>query len=751
MLYFRMILRNTKRSARDYLIYFVTMTLCVALFYGFLSVTSRYYDPDLGVEYDLEFMSDGMKLAICLVSLLLFFLIWYVNRYMIRRRQKEFALQTIMGMERGVTAALFFTETLIMGLLSVVCGILLGMLGSQFITAMLLHSYGRPFQLTWTLFPDTVALTLLFFLLAYLIMGAWNTRMIRKIPVIDMLNAGRKNEEDFRKSRWMPLLTLLYGILMCWMTATGISKAYFYWDPRYALPVHLMFGFNILFPGAALLYGVLWLTMPGKRVGKKKRGRSFRVLIAGWLFLSLASACAATVVSPVSMDFYLPTGAGTLNQYMMFLIADIIYFICALIYLANDGICMIKERFPKIRYRGENLFLFGQIISKLRTTTKTVTLICITLTLSICLFLSVPFLAGWADGYLEQRSVYDIQISTQYNDTYEESGLPDDDYDFVTAYLEEQKIKIKGDCTFSLYLPVRDEFDQRVKYDFPVAVIALSDYNHLLTMRGYEPITLNDDEFTTQWQSIAAEETKKEFLAGHRELATDGGRLKLSEEGIHDFALGETLYNTYTDLVYVFPDSICENLLAVNRNRYITTEETVPLEKALELEQIFSEIYPETEQGTHYYIRTSSQQINSTTAMTFILRAAMTYGAVVLLVICFTILALQQLSDLPDWKYRFGVLRDLGVEDSHISRIILMQLGVWFGIPVLISGAVSAVVMGYFFRMYRAQISAYIGKAELAVQTGAIALILLGLLLCYFVSTWQMCLAGSTGKNWRRE
>ena len=59
--------------------------------------------------------------------------------------------------------------------------------------------------------------------------------------------------------------------------------------------------------------------------------------------------------------------------------------------------------------------------------------------------------------------------------------------------------------------------------------------------------------------------------------------------------------------------------------------------------------------------------------------------------------------------------------------------------------------MGYFFRMYRAQISAYIGKAELAVQTGAIGLILLGLLLCYFVSTWQMCLTGSAGKKWHRE
>ena len=116
---------------------------------------------------------------------------------MIRRRQKEFALQTIMGMERGVTAALFFVETLLMGFLSVCCGILLGMLGSQFITAMLLHSYGRPFRLTWTLFPDTVALTLLFFLLAYLIMGAWNSRMIRRFRSLTCSMRGGRTRKIF--------------------------------------------------------------------------------------------------------------------------------------------------------------------------------------------------------------------------------------------------------------------------------------------------------------------------------------------------------------------------------------------------------------------------------------------------------------------------------------------------------------------------------------------------------------------------
>ena len=743
MLYLKLVLRNTKRSARDYLIYFVTMTLCVTLFYGFLSVTSRYYKPDLGVEYDLDLMSDGMKMAVCLVSLLLLFLIWYVNGYMIKSRQKEFALQTIMGMERRTTAGMFFAETFLMGIFSVLCGILLGMLGSQFITAMLLRSYGRPYRFSWTLFPDTVALTLVFFAAAYLIMGIWNMRAIQKIPVIEMLNAGRKNEEDFRKSRWMPGLTVLYGGLLCWMTTAGISKAYYYCDPRYALPVHLMFLSNILIPAAALLYGAVWLLT---RRRHRNAGR-IHVLMAGWLCFSLAAACAAASTAPVSMEYYLPTGAGTLNQYMLFLLIDIIYFICSLIYLANDGLCLLKEHFPRIRYREENLFFFGQMISKLRTTTKTVTLICITLTLSACLFLSVPFLAGWADGYLEQRAVYDIQISTDYTDVYEESELPDDDYGFVTDHLMEQGITVKDDCTFYMYLPEREKFHQRVKYEFPAVAISLSDYNHLLTMRGYEPVALDEDEFGLQWQSIATEESRKEFLSENRQTDTDVGTLTLSEDSIYDFELGETLYNNYTDVVYIFPDSVCEKLLAVDRNRYIVTEETVPLEKAVELERIFGEVYPETDTGVHYTIRTSTQQINSTTAMIFILRAVMTYGAVVLLVICFTILALQQLCDLPKWQYRFGVLRKMGVEKSHLDRIILLQLAVWLGLPVLVSAVVSAVAMGYFFQMYSAQINAYIGAGELSAQVGAVTAVLAGLLLCYFASTWRMCCGITGGKQ----
>ena len=82
MMYAKLILRSARRSARDYLVYIVTLTICTTLFY--LSVSSRFYRPDIGVEYNFTVLSDGMKVAICAVTLLLVFLIRFVNRYMLR-------------------------------------------------------------------------------------------------------------------------------------------------------------------------------------------------------------------------------------------------------------------------------------------------------------------------------------------------------------------------------------------------------------------------------------------------------------------------------------------------------------------------------------------------------------------------------------------------------------------------------------------------------------------------------------------
>ena len=114
----------------------------------------------------------------------------------------------------------------------------------------------------------------------------------------------------------------------------------------------------------------------------------------------------------------------------------------------------------------------------------------------------------------------------------------------------------------------------------------------------------------------------------------------------------------------------------------------------------------------------------------------MIYGAVVLMVICLTILSLQQLLDAGQYRYRFGVLRKLGVEDQNIKSLVRKQLSVWFGLPVVVSIIVSAIVVEYFLQSVSVEISAYIGIGALITQVSITISILILLLLCYFLSTW---------------
>lgn len=732
-MYAKLIFRNARRSVRDYLIYIVTMTICVTLFYSFLSISSSYYHPDIGSTYDFTMLGDGMKMAICAITLILLFLIWFVNGYMLRRRQKEFALQSIMGMEQRTIGRLFFAETFLMGGISVAAGIFLGAFCSQFITAMLLTSYGQSYRISWMLFPDTVLLTVVFFSLSFVIVGLFNTRAIRKTKIIDMLSADRENEPELKKSRFLPAVTLLYLLVMAVMLVNSVRIRHYYFDPRYALPVHIMFWSNILFPALGLLWPLIWLIF--------RKRLDFPRLVAGEVALAVCNAISAACVPGMRSAYLLSYGAGVTNQYIMFVLADLLYVICGVIYLASAMLVIRKNSSPERRYYRENLFFYGQMLSKLTTTSKTMTLVCATLAAAIVLFMAAPVLVGWSSGYLDVRSVYDVQIFSRYNDVYDEADLPRGDYDVVTDFLGEHHIEADADCTFNLYLPRRADFDNRRKHDFPVLAISLSDYNAIRRMLGYAPISLEDGAFTTQWQTVATEEEREEFLR-ERRIETDAGSLTVSGQSFYLENIGQTAYNTYTSVVYVFPDSVCAQLLPVMRNRYISAEEPISYEDARELEQIFTDIYPEDPTaesgGVSYGIRLSTLQINSARAGNFVLQASMIYGAVVLMVICLTVLSLQQLLDAGHYRYRFSVLRKLGVEEPRISRLVWRQLGVWFGLPVGLAVLVSVVVVVYFIQAVSTEISAYIGFGALAAQIAATVGILVLLFVCYFISTWLL-------------
>ena len=187
LMYVKLALCNVRRTAKDYLIYGITLILSIGMFYGFYSLGSPYYSAALPVRMHLSILRQVMRIAVPLVGLLSVFLISYVNAYMFRQKQKEFAVESILGMEQGTVAVLFFLEMLSMGAAAVILSILLGVLLSQGISILVVQSFGEIYRLHFTVFPDTLLGTILFFGLLFLMMGLRNVWLIRRRKVVEML------------------------------------------------------------------------------------------------------------------------------------------------------------------------------------------------------------------------------------------------------------------------------------------------------------------------------------------------------------------------------------------------------------------------------------------------------------------------------------------------------------------------------------------------------------------------------------
>ena len=97
----------------------------------------------------------------------------------------------------------------------------------------------------------------------------------------------------------------------------------FYYDGRFAIPAKLMFWGNILFPAITLLWSGFWL------IRKRKTGVS--TLLPGLLVCTVLNTVMAASVPALTSRYYLALGAGAINQYLLFLLIDLLFFICCVI------------------------------------------------------------------------------------------------------------------------------------------------------------------------------------------------------------------------------------------------------------------------------------------------------------------------------------------------------------------------------------------------------------------------------------
>ena len=192
-MYVKLAFRNIRRSLRDYIIYFVTLTLTAALMYSFLALG---FSPDiLSMTENMSMLTTGILMLSVLVALLSSFVVGYAIRFMLGQRKKEFAAYELMGMEVKTVRNLFLVENGIMGGVAFLLGTLAGTGLSGLLNQVVQNIFEVPHTYRALFSFRSWGMTLFFFLLMYGFGMFRAAKVIRRQKVIDLLYDNQKNEE----------------------------------------------------------------------------------------------------------------------------------------------------------------------------------------------------------------------------------------------------------------------------------------------------------------------------------------------------------------------------------------------------------------------------------------------------------------------------------------------------------------------------------------------------------------------------
>lgn len=214
----KLALRNIRRSIRDYAIYFITLLFGVAVFYAFNSIGSQQILFDLESSASVRIMDTTtflMQLFSGVVAVVLGFLIVYANQLLIRRRKHEFGIYLTLGMSPTSISRIVLYETVIVGILSLGVGLVCGILLSQalsFVTAALFETTIAAYHFVFSV--DALVMTLICFVLIYVLVSVFNVFVVNRYKLIDLLNADARNEKVTIRNPWICLMGFIISMVL---------------------------------------------------------------------------------------------------------------------------------------------------------------------------------------------------------------------------------------------------------------------------------------------------------------------------------------------------------------------------------------------------------------------------------------------------------------------------------------------------------------------------------------------------------
>lgn len=214
--YLKLALQNLKKHAKLVVPYILTGALFVMMFYVILALSthSDFYGRERGTL---------LSLGVVVIGVFAVIFLFYTNSFLIRQRRSELGLYNILGMEKKHLARTLFYETVIMGAVSIVSGILCGTLFGQGIFLLLYKMVNELPQMNFEISTLSLKWTVILFGCIYFATTIFNVSQIHLAKPIDLLRSKNEGEKE-PKTKWLMALLGLFALGGGYYLAVSITN-----------------------------------------------------------------------------------------------------------------------------------------------------------------------------------------------------------------------------------------------------------------------------------------------------------------------------------------------------------------------------------------------------------------------------------------------------------------------------------------------------------------------------------------------
>lgn len=686
---FKLSVKNMKKSFKDYAIYFITLILGVAVFYMFNSLDSQeaMLEVSSSTKQIIKLMINMLSMVSVFIAITLGFLIVYANRFLINRRKKEFGVYMSLGMGKKSVSRILLFETIFIGIISLIVGLTIGIFCSQFMSILVAKLFEADMSHFEFVFSKNACIkTCIYFAIMYLAVIVFNSFMVSKYKLINLLTDAKKNERVRMKN---PYLCILLFII------SSVCLGYAYW-----IVTKGIFNFNNInkvtsYIGIAVLLGII------------------STILIFWSITGLIIKIVQT-----KKNVYLK---GT----NMFVLRQLHNKINTTV-ISISVICLML--FMTITSLSSSLALKNSMQKDIEKMTP----VDINLYKTANLTISENNLGE--DTKYSKELIEDSKKPISY--TLEENEFDMSQLkNIVEVSLYEIKEFTWESTLGSIAQDVKKQFPM-MKLETPEQIIKISDYNKIAKLYGNKEYSLDDDEYliVSNYESIA--NIRNMGLKNGSIININGKEYKPKYKECKDGFIQISTSHTNVGLIVV-PDNAelkeSEKNLWFMAANYNATNDA---EKE-KIETIFSSESSDLVKRLNASNNTldgetKSSIIEASVGLSTLVVFIAIYLGIIFLIVSCAILALKQLTESSDNKQRYTVLRKIGCDEKMINSSLFKQIAIFFMLPLVL-----AIIHSIFGIQFALSIFDTLASKEQLLPSIILTVIIMSVIYgCYFFATY---------------